>query len=154
MSPKQMAERCPGARVHGVGRLKNWRFFITTRGTANVAPAEASQVYGVLWRCGPHHIYALDQYEGVRWGNYVKRIIEVDLVERDMKARVLLYVSSRRYAGRVRPEYLTTAVLPGARAFNLPNGYLTELESWLPRNTIGAAHPTYKGRKSFVRRYI
>ncbi len=146
MSPRQMAARCPGAQAHGPAVLHDWRFMITTRGTAGIVPAPGAAVHGVLWRCGPHHLHRLDEYEGVWWRNYLRRTVLVSGAGGD-RLHAIVYVSWRRYAGQGRPDYLLTAVLPGAEAFGLPDHYREEISGWLPQNAIGGARGRYRGRK-------
>lgn len=150
MHPKQMAERCPGARAVGAGVLEGWRFFITTRGTASIIPDECSRVYGVVWRCGPPHFHALDRYEGVHWRNYARRVVTVASQSRGTLA-AHTYVGFRRYPGRARANYLRTAVIPGAQAFGLPCDYIEELESWLPNQIQGPTETRYRGRTKPLR---
>jgi len=146
MSAVQMQERCPGASVIGHSVLADWRFIITTRRTASIVKEEASCVHGVLWRCTPEHQYILDCFEGVRIGNYRRRIVNV--ADRDGTLRnAIVYVGSNRNRGIGRLDYLKTAVLPGARHHDLPGEYITELETWLPQRHIGQPAARYRGRK-------
>jgi len=136
MHPRVMGARCPGARALGPARLDGWRFLISKRGTAAIWPDEAHAVHGVLWWCNLRHIQALDAYEGVRWRNYFRRRLFVARAGRETGAFV--YTSSRHMPGVGRPDYLLSAVLPGARQFGLPGAYIEHLESWLPRRSVGA----------------
>lgn len=136
MCPRQMAFRCPGARALGASQLHGWRFHVNTRGSASILPSEDSVVHGVLWRCRPEHFHILDRYEGVHWGNYRRRHVEV-LTPYGTFDRAIVYAGTRVYAGQARVRYMATAVLPGARSFGLPEGYIEELHSWLPRHPIG-----------------
>jgi len=146
MSALQMRERCPGARAIGHSMLKDWRFIITTRRTASIVPEKNAFVHGVLWRCTPEHQHTLDRYEGVRIGNYRRRIVSVrgsDGIFRNS----IVYVGANRNRGIGRPDYLNTAVLPGARHHALPDEYILELEAWLPQRFIGQPVARYRGRK-------
>lgn len=145
MHPVQMRERCPGARPAGIGMLRGWCFRITTRGTAAIVREPGRVVYGVLWRCAPSHFHALDRYEGVHWRNYRRRMVTIE-TENNGAARAVTYVTNRRYPGRVRLHYMTTAVLPGAEAFGLPEHYVAELRSWLPDRPVGDRRTRYRGR--------
>ena len=147
MLARQMAARCPGARPVGRAELGGWRFHITTRGTANIIPAPDACVHGVLWRCEAWHLMHLDRWEGVSWRNYRRRMVRVRLDD-GADCSAVCYVSSRNYGALGRADYLLSAVLPGARAFALPEPFIAELESWLPRRPIGGS----MGR--FSRRYV
>lgn len=144
MSPRQMSQRCPGARPAGPARLHDWRFHVNTRGSASILPNEGGVVHGVIWRCTPHHFHLLDKYEGVSWKNYLRRHIPVVLACGGT-ATAITYVGTRIYPGRARVRYMATAVLPGARAFALPASYIEELRSWLPHRVIGERRMPYRG---------
>ncbi len=146
MSAVQMQDRCPGASVIGHSTLMDWRFIITTRRTASIVPEKNACVHGVLWRCTPEHQFTLDRFEGVRIGNYRRRIVSVvgaDGVWRNS----IVYVGANRNRGIGRLDYLNTAVLPGARFHDLPLEYIDELETWLPQRPVGQRAGRYRGRK-------
>ena len=147
MLPRQMAERCPGARPLGAATLRDWRFIITTRGTANIERERGASVHGVLWSCHQAHLRRLDLFEGVHWNNYIRRMELVDFGGERHWTAAFTYVSARRYRARARPNYMLTAVMPGARAFGLPAHYMAELESWMPDYAGGAANNRYRGRR-------
>lgn len=134
MHPRVMGARCPGARAIGPARLEGWRFLITKRGTASIWPDEGREVHGVLWRCSPSHIEALDAYEGVRWRNYFRR--RLFITQETAEAGAFVYTSSRHMPGVGRSNYLLSAVIPGARHFGLPASYIDHLEIWLPRRPL------------------
>lgn len=136
MCAKQMAFRCPGARAVGPAALHDWRFHANTRGSAAIRPMKDSVVHGVLWRCNALHFHRLDKFEGVAWGNYLRRHVEV-LTPLGTQVPAVAYVGTRTYDGQARVRYMMTAVLPGAEAFGLPHAYIEELRSWLPNGSIG-----------------
>lgn len=150
MLPAQMAWRCPGARPVGAARLPGWRFHVNTRGSASILPSEGGVVHGVLWRCSVAHFHTLDRYEGVHWGNYRRRHVRV-LLPCGSDSPATVYAGTRVYDGRARVRYMMTAVLPGARAFGLPEPYIDELESWLPDRPIGEKRIPYRGRGRPIR---
>lgn len=67
------------------------------------------------------------------------------------RAHAFVYAGTRTRDGRARVGYMMTAVLPGARAFGLPEEYIAELASWLPARPIGEKRIRYRGRKKPVR---
>lgn len=150
MLPAVMQERCPGARAAGVARLAGWRFHITARGSASIVPDDGGVVHGVLWRCNTGHIHRLDRYEGVAWGNYWRRRLHVHPTDGD-PLPAFTYVNSRRYPGRARVTYMTTAILPAARLFALRDGYVEEIAGWLPDRPIGEKKQRYRGSRKPVR---
>lgn len=150
MSPAQMAMRCPGARAVGAAQLSNWRFHVNTRGSASILPDDGALVYGVLWRCTAQHFHALDKYEGVAWGNYRRRHVNI-VMACGTHAPAIVYAGTRTYDGRARVRYMATAVLPGAKAFGLPETYIDELHSWLPDCPIGEKRMPVRGRARPIR---
>ena len=146
MSAVQMRARCPGATVIGPHVLANWRFIITSRRTASIVAEKNACVHGVLWRCTPEHQYTLDCFEGVRVGNYRRRIVSV-IDDEGIRRNSIVYVGANRNRGIGRADYLLTAVLPGARFHGLPLDYVEELQSWLPRRIIEPHSTRYTGRK-------
>ncbi|MEM7778549.1 MAG: gamma-glutamylcyclotransferase family protein [Pseudomonadota bacterium] len=146
MSPRQMAMRCPGARPRGTAMLRDWRFIISKRGGANVIPAKDARVYGVLWQINGAHIAALNGWEGVAQGVYRRMFLPV-MTDRGARMAVT-YVSRRTWPGNAPVSYMTTAILPGAVSFALPQDYLQELESWLAPRPIGPRRVRYRGRRS------
>lgn len=93
----------------------------------------------------------LDRYEGVHWGNYRRRIVDVHLSDGGVSIAAAVYAGTRTYNGRARVGYMMTAVLPGAQAFSLPEPYIEELRSWLPARPIGEKRVPYLGRTKPVR---
>ncbi|KAK0737396.1 hypothetical protein B0T21DRAFT_347767 [Apiosordaria backusii] len=82
----QMARRCPSSAYIGLGRLRNYKWFINARGYANVArsptfldepPSEADEVWGLVYRLTPEDEKMLDLNEGVPYA-YEKRVIAVE----------------------------------------------------------------------------
>ncbi|MBI1385674.1 MAG: gamma-glutamylcyclotransferase [Rhizobiales bacterium] len=151
MSPGQMARRCPGSKAVGRAVLHGWRFNITKRGSASIVPAPEGAVHGVLWRVSPAHVHTLDLYEGVAVRNYVRRTVQIATPDGHYRT-ALTYVGTHRLTGRPRVAYMTTAVLPGARAFDLPQGYQAMLAGLLPRLRLGGTRRLYRGRKVRRRR--
>jgi len=146
MSPAQMQARCPGARPAGAAELCGWRFMITKRGTANIRPDKDARLFGVLWRCLPHHLAMLDRYEAVRLRVYRRRTVVVRLSD-GRRRHAIAYVSNLHQLGIARREYLKTAVLPGATAFRLPEAFVAEIRDQMPSGRVGTAKPRYRGRR-------
>ncbi len=146
MSALQMAERCPGARSVGPARLAGYRFRVATHGGANIVRNDGDAVHGVLWQCAPVHLATLDRFEGVRVGAYFRRYVMVETADGSL-LRVVTYIGTRTYPGPGRANYMLTAVIPGAIAHGLPDHYVGELQSWLPRLAIGDKRTRYRGRR-------
>jgi hypothetical protein len=130
MSRRQMAGRCPGARVQGTVVLTGWRFIINRVGYATIIPDPAGRVGAVLWRLAPGNETVLDDYEEVGAGLYQRRFLDVDGV-----GRALVYVAADSTPGVPRPRYFA-GLLAGARREGLPPDYLEELNSWSGQPTM------------------
>jgi len=120
-----MRRRCPGAVAIGAAQLVGWRFFIMAAGYASIAPAHGSVVHGVLWWLAPRDLAALNAYEGVDGGLYVRRMLPVWHHGRHEPA--LVYVGASRAAGRPRPGY-QWGVAAAAQQWRLPADYVRALE--------------------------
>jgi hypothetical protein len=130
MHQDQMRRRCPGARPLGPARLDGWRFIIMRNGYASIVPAPHSSVHGVLWSITPRHCSALNGYECLDSGMYVRRILPVRRGEKTVRA--LTFVGSCRAHGRPRRSYHDGIIVPAAREWELPQPYVASLERWSP----------------------
>src|SRR5262245_51388209 len=125
MSRALMAARCPGARALGPATLEGWRFLIIRDGYASVTPAPGVTVHGVAWRLSLRDLAALNAYESLAAGLYVRRTLPVSIGARSVPA--LVYVAPRRGEGRPRPGY-QELVVAAAREWDLPADYVAALE--------------------------
>ena len=128
MDAAAMALRCPVSRLVGQGRLPGYRFLIMREGYASVTRDPAHTVHGVLWDLALDDIPALDRYEGVAGGLYVKATLPVTTGAGQRRA--LIYLGRSTASGRPRPGYLE-AVLAAGTAARLPAPYLREIGGWL-----------------------
>lgn len=136
MSTAVMKCRCPAAAAMGAARLDGWRFFIMTSGFASIAPASGSLVHGVLWWLAPRDVAALNAYEGVDGGLYVRRLLPVRYRGRHEPA--LVYVGTNQASGRPRPAY-QEGVVAAAEQWRLPGDYVRTLRRFMAAPTDAAA---------------
>lgn len=127
MDAAAMASRCPASRPVGQGRLHRHRFIIMRAGYASVVRDGRRTVWGVLWELAPADVPALDRYEGVAGGLYVKASQPVATA--GGVKRALIYLGRSTAFGVPRPGYLDAVVTAGAAA-RLPSAYLRELRGW------------------------
>lgn len=126
--PRQMAERCPGAKPVARAVLPGYRFLINARGVATIATMPQGKVCGVVWRISRWHERILDGYEGVSAGAYGKHRVRVRYGNhRD--ASTLTYIDPIADCGLPREGYLTK-VIAGAKFFDLPTRYIDDLYLW------------------------
>ena len=125
MDAAAMARRCPKARLIGRARLARWRFLLMPSGFASVAPDPRGVVHGALWDVPVCDVSALDRYEQVGQGLYVKKVLPV-LREPCGSARALVYVGAAPERGAAGPGYLA-GVVAAAQALGLPRDYVDQL---------------------------
>ncbi|PXW66738.1 gamma-glutamylcyclotransferase family protein [Methylobacterium sp. B4] len=130
MDAAAMAQRCPASRLIGRGRLPRHRFVIMREGWASAVRAPGSTVWGVLWELALSDVPALDRYEGVAGGLYVKAYQPI--VAEGGTKRALIYLGRSPSGGLPRPGYLE-AVLAAGQAAQLPGAYLQEIRGWKRR---------------------
>ncbi len=129
MSRALMGARCPAAEALGTALLSGWRFVIAAEGFASIAPQPGARVHGVLWRLTARDLAAVNAYESIDSGLYLRRRLSVRCGER--QAAALVYIAGRAGEGKPRPGYLDV-VLAAARDWSLPDDYIRSLERWAP----------------------
>jgi AIG2-like family len=134
MSRALMGARCPGAAALGTAELRDWRFIIGVEGYASMQPRSGATLRGVLWRLTPRDLAALNAYECIDGGVYLRRIMPVRHGTSLVPA--LAYVMRREGEGRPRPAYIHL-VAAAAREWGLPESYIGELQRWEPSRWRG-----------------
>ena len=135
MDPKQMAERCPGARALGRARLDDYRLdFVWDSpgwggGVGTVLPARGDVVWGALWELTDEDEEALDRYEGVAVGAYTKERVDLDAEAK--KVNALVYIATDARPKDPSARYVD-ALVRGAQAFSLPDDYVERLRAMRP----------------------
>lgn len=125
----QMKSRCPAASISSTGVLAGYRFRINCRGVATVVRDQDGLVQGVTWLISDVDEAALDRYEGVSLGLYLKTQDVVRLPDaKDTTA--LIYVATESTRGSPRPGYLESIIQAGL-GLGFPSGYIEELRGWL-----------------------
>jgi gamma-glutamylcyclotransferase (GGCT)/AIG2-like uncharacterized protein YtfP len=119
-----MAGRCPRSKPLGVARLMRHRLVAMREGWLSVARDPRSTVHGLLWDIAPSDVAALDRFEAVHEGLYVKRLQAV--VAEGGPKRALVYFGANAGPGVLRADYLKE-VVAAARAWNLPAETLAAL---------------------------
>lgn len=124
MDVAAMALRCPRSKPLGTARLMRHRLVAMREGWLNVTRDAHSTVFGVLWDVALADVAALDRYEGVGEGLYVKNL---QTVASDAGAkRALVYFGANIGPGAARADYLET-VIAAARYWSLPTAALEKL---------------------------
>jgi hypothetical protein len=130
-----MQARCPAAQALGTATLAGWRFVITPDGFGSIVRRAGAIAYGVLWRLTPRDLAALNVYESLDSGLYVRRIFPVRHASRRVAA--LTYVARRAGEGTPRAGYMAI-VVEAARDWDFPPAYIGSLARWSPSAWRGA----------------
>jgi hypothetical protein len=154
MSRPHMRVRCPDARAIGTVTLADWRFVICPDGFASLVRRPGCRVHGVLWRLSARDVAAINAYENVAGGLYVRRRLRVRSGqqavphewERVLRQRgdaseksnpSLVYIARRQGTGVPRPDYIDL-VVQAARDWRLPPAYIRSIARWAPGRWRGA----------------
>jgi gamma-glutamylcyclotransferase (GGCT)/AIG2-like uncharacterized protein YtfP len=134
MSRPHMRALCPGARAIGTTTLVGWRFIIACDGFASLIRQPGSRVHGVLWELSTRDVAAINAYENVQSGLYLRHRLRVRL---KLSSAVLVYIARRGGTGTPRPGYMHQ-VLEAARDWRLPQPYIRSIARWAPSGWRGA----------------
>jgi gamma-glutamylcyclotransferase (GGCT)/AIG2-like uncharacterized protein YtfP len=135
MSRRLMGARCAGAPALGTATLAGWCFTINPDGFGSIAPHPGGRVHGVLWRLSARDVAAINAYESVDSGLYLRRRLPVRQDGRQVTA--LVYIARRQGEGTPRPGYIRV-VVEAARDWELPERYIRSLRRWAPSGWCGA----------------
>jgi hypothetical protein len=134
MSRALMGARCPDATALGTASLERWSFVIGVGGHGSIELSPGTVVHGVLWRLAVRDMAAINAYEGVDTGLYIRRILPV----RHGASRypALVYILRRQGRGKPRPAYVQL-VVEAAREWRLPEFHIRALQRWSPSRWPG-----------------
>jgi hypothetical protein len=135
MSRALMRRRCPAAEALGTATLAGWRFVVNPDGFGSIAPQPGALVHGVLWRLNARDLAAVNAYESVESGLYLRRHLVVRCG--GQPATALVYIARRQGEGQPRPGYIQL-VVNAARDWELPDDYIRTLARWAPSRWRGA----------------
>jgi len=128
MNVDAMRLRCPKSQALGPAQLVRHRFFIMSSGYASVKRDARTDVHGVLYDLALSDVPGLDRYEQVGRGLYTK-LNQPVLRKGAAPMRAILYVGRDQQSGSPHKDYIA-GVLAAARGWNLPEAYLTYLETF------------------------
>jgi gamma-glutamylcyclotransferase (GGCT)/AIG2-like uncharacterized protein YtfP len=131
MDTAQMSDRCSGAEFICRAKLSGYRFIINGPGVATIVPDRFCTVHGILWALTRADENALDDYEGVDEGLYVKVRTTVETSE-GSPVSALVYVAQEKTKGLPRVGYMER-IVSAAESHGLPAAYVEELRPWLQK---------------------
>lgn len=141
LNMKQMARRCPGAKVVAKSWIHDHRLVfqgMAFGAHANIIPEEGYDVPVAIWEITARDEWELDRYEGVAGGYYTKETMEVEVAGKIKKA--LVYIMTPHFYGIPSDAYLK-CIAEGYRDFNLDIRILNEAIQSAYKNTRSAAAP-------------
>ncbi|HYC54670.1 MAG TPA: gamma-glutamylcyclotransferase [Candidatus Binatia bacterium] len=99
------------------------------RGVANLARADDSRVWGVLYLLNAEQHAHLDRTEGVSAGVYRRMLVPIQ-TQYGSTVEAETYISELRDPARRPSHRYLSLLLDGARENALPDGYIHALEKW------------------------
>ena len=84
---------------------------------------------------GPRELAAINAYENVAGGLYLRRMLPV--LRAGRRETALVYIARRTGEGVPRPGYIAL-VVAAARDWTLPERYIASLQRWSPSGWRGA----------------
>jgi hypothetical protein len=124
MDVAAMALRCPRSKPLGIARLMRHRLAAMREGWLTVVRDPRTNVFGVLWDVALADVAALDRYEEIGNGLYVKKLQTV--TTNGGAKRALVYIGANAGPGIARADYLES-VSAAARQWRLPPAALSDL---------------------------
>jgi len=125
MDRAQIAQRCPRSTPLGPAILARHRLTVMREGWLTAARDANARVHGVLWDLALADVPALDRFEGLAEGLYVKTAQPV--IAAGGAKQALVYFGANAGPGRIRPGYLKE-IVDAARAWALPREAVAALE--------------------------
>lgn len=126
MDVAAMASRCPRAKALGAARLPRHRLAVMREGWLTATRDARGEVHGVLWEVAFADMSALDRYEGLAGGLYVK--VSQPVIAASGPKRALIYFGANSGPGVAQAKYIAD-VLTAARAWTLPDTAIARLEA-------------------------
>jgi len=127
MDVEAMARRCPRSRPRGVARLMRHRLAIMREGWLTAARDARGRVHGVLWDLALADVPALDRFEGLGAGSYMKTMQPI--VTAGGPKRALVYFGANAGPGRADAAYIRE-VIAAAQHWRLPEEAVAALEGF------------------------
>jgi hypothetical protein len=127
MDVEDMARRCPRSRPLGVARLMRHRLAIMREGWLTATRDARGCAHGVLWDLALADVSALDRFEQLGDGLYVKTTQAV--IAGSGPKRALVYFGANAGPGSADGDYIR-AVIASARHWRLPEEAIATLEGF------------------------
>jgi len=118
LSVKQMAMRCPEAKVAGKAVLVDWKLVFKVHAT--IEPSKGASVPVLIWEISGRDEQRLDMYEG--WPSYyVKQDLEVTMTDlkgkRPRNIKAMVYIMAEGHAVRMPMKGYVDVLVEGYERF-------------------------------------
>ena len=127
LSVRQMAHRCPDARIIGMAAIQDWKLVFRTHAT--IEPAAGRVVPVLIWEISDRDEKNLDLYEGYPH-YYVKRQMGVTMTDLDgknpRKVNAMVYVMTEGHSAGLPMKGYYVVLAEGYARFGF-NTYQLEL---------------------------
>ncbi len=147
MDVEAMARRCPRSKPLSVTRLMRHRLAVMREGWLTATRAANANVDGVLWDVALADMRALDSFEGLAEGLYVKTAQSV--VGAGGAKRALIYFGTNCGPGVAQADYIA-GVLRAARQWKLPDAAISRLEGFAAEAGVAAGSAARTVRPRFA----
>ncbi|KAH0604786.1 uncharacterized protein H6S33_006454 [Morchella sextelata] len=101
----QMTQRCPQSTLIGTGLLPSHRWFIYSRGYANIRPSAPDECYGIVYSITDADMALLDRYEGAPY-IYERVVRDVQMLDDGRVLPCVVYIDPIVEEGVVKEEYI------------------------------------------------
>jgi gamma-glutamylcyclotransferase (GGCT)/AIG2-like uncharacterized protein YtfP len=106
LSFSQMDDRCSDNIRMGIGILHGYRWFISSRGYANVIKSEPDHVMGRIYKISKRDEVSLDKSEGVKLINSGYDQKTLPIIVNGVSCKCLVYVDPITQEGPPKNEYI------------------------------------------------
>lgn len=136
MNWQQMRERCPSVEFVCNAKLKDHSLAFTRKstnrdcGVSDVVSADGKDVWGVVYQVSDADMPNLDRKEGINSNSYVRRVGTVYQNDDEAKPMTVdIYFAVRQENPPLPNQEYKNLIVSGAKFWNLPAEYITELEN-------------------------
>ena len=120
LSVKQMAHRCPDARIAGQAVLEGWELLF--KGCATIEPNKEKNTPVLVWEISEEDEKRLDVYEGYPH-YYRKEDLMVEVVSEGAepkKVTAMVYIMENDFGERAPSSYYYRVLYEGYKSFHFP----------------------------------
>lgn len=137
MSERQMAYRCPNAKLIGTGEIKNYRLMFKGNlpySYATIEDEENCSVPVVLWELSAADELCLDRYEGVPKKKYYKKVLPIETSKGVVNAMV--YIMDESYPLNPPDSHYYAGIFDAYEKFGLDTEILEAALTFSDRRSL------------------